>query len=217
MLHRLPRFEPPTFFGLLGGFFTLRPEGSRNAVFPSLAVLLLLFSTGAPLSGQGSPATRFQVSFSSSAHEAPVTGRVFVMISRTNDREPRLQIGREGSPFFGTDVVGLRPGEAGIIDESDLGSPLESLSELPAGEYYVQGMVNIYTEFRRADGNILWMHNDQWEGQAFQRSPGNLYSDVRRIHLDPAQGFDVELVADQKIPALEFPEDTESRNQPGSR
>ena len=48
--------------------------------------------------------TRFEVSFPPTAISTPVTGRVFVMISRVNDREPRLQIGRTGVPFFGRDV-----------------------------------------------------------------------------------------------------------------
>jgi len=146
---------------------------------------------------------------SSDGDEGSVTGRVFVMISTSDQPEPRLQIGREGTPFFGRDVVDLEPGGAGIIDETALGSPLESLSELPPGDYFVQGMVSIYTEFPRADGHVLWMHDDQWEGQAFQRSPGNLYSRVQRVYLDPEAGFDVELVADQVIPPIEFPEDTE--------
>ncbi len=186
---------------------------NRSRVFwiglgPAVALTFLLLLPSTPVSGQGSSKAQFRVSFPETVHEGPVTGRVFVMISRTDDREPRLQIGREGSPFFGRDVVGLQPGQAGVIDETDIGSPLERLSELPAGEYFVQGMVNIYTEFQRADGHILWMHNDQWEGQAFQRSPGNLYSDVQRVFLDPAQGFDVELVATHVIPPLDFPEDT---------
>ena len=108
-------------------------------------------------------------------------------------------------PFFGRDVEGLAPGECGIIDGTDLGSPLESLTDLPAGDYFVQGMVNIYTEFHRADGHVVWMHNDQWEGQAFQRSPGNLYSDVVRVHLDPAEGFDIELEAEQRHSAHPLP------------
>ena len=162
-----------------------------------------------PLIAQSAPVTRFQVTFSPEAHAGSVTGRVFVMISTTDQREPRLQIGREGTPFFGQDVVALEPGGAGIIDEKAMGSPLESLSDLPAGDYFVQAMVNIYAEFRRADGHVLWMHNDQWEGQAFQRSPGTLYSDVKRVRLDPEAGFDIELVANHVIPPIEFPEDTD--------
>jgi hypothetical protein len=160
-------------------------------------------------SAQDPARARFRISFPTSAYDGAITGRVFVMISNTDAREPRLQIGREGAPFFGRDVDGLGPGESGIIDGTDIGSPLESLMDLPAGDYFVQGMVNIYTEFHRADGHVVWMHNDQWEGQAFQRSPGNLYSDVMRVHLDPAQGFDVALEAKNVIPPIPFPEDTE--------
>ena len=128
---------------------------------------------------------RFELSFPASVHAEPVTGRIYVMISRTNDREPRLQIGRTGVPFFGRDVEQLAPGEAGVIDATDLGSPVASLADIPAGDYYVQGFVNVYSEFVRADGHVVWMHDDQWEGQHWNRSPGNLYSDVELVRLDP--------------------------------
>jgi hypothetical protein len=191
----------------------IRRPHIRSSSWTGILLLALLsaplLSTGANLSAQDGPTTRFQVSFPAESFSGAVTGRVFVMISRTTEREPRLQIGRDGTPFFGQDVVGLEPGDAGIIDGTTLGSPVESLSDLPPGEYYVQGMVNIYTEFQRSDGHTLWMHDDQWEGQAFQRSPGNLYSAVQRVRLDPEMGYDIELVADNVIPPIEFPEDTE--------
>ena len=152
---------------------------------------------------------RFEISFPSEAHVEPVTGRIYVMISRTNDREPRLQIGRTGVPFFGRDVEQLAPGRPGIIDESDLGSPVPSLSEIPPGEYFVQGFVNIYSEFRRADGHIVWMHDDRWEGQHWNRSPGNLYSDVERARVDPSAGGTIALSAKNVIPPNVVPPDTE--------
>ena len=104
------------------------------------------------------------------------------------DREPRLQIGRTGVPFFGRDIEKFNPAQVAVIDETDLGTPIESLRDLPAGDYYVQGFVNVYSEFKRADGHTVWMHDDQWEGQQFQISPGNLYSDVQRISIDPKAG-----------------------------
>ncbi|HET7215162.1 MAG TPA: alpha/beta hydrolase-fold protein, partial [Terriglobia bacterium] len=39
-------------------------------------------------------------------------------------------------------------------------------------------------------------------------SPGNLYSGVKRIHLDPARGFDVKLRLTQVIPPVKEPADT---------
>ena len=182
------------------------PRKARVLLLTFLALGFLMPSQ--PISGQEEPTTRFRITLPPGAAQAPVNGRVFVMISRTSEREPRLQIGRNGVPFFGRDVLNLEAEESGVIDETDLGSPLESLRELPPGEYYVQGMVNLYSEFRRGDGHTVWMHDDQWEGQAFQRSPGNLYSQVRKVRLDPAVGYDIELVAENVIPPIPFPEDT---------
>jgi hypothetical protein len=154
-------------------------------------------------------ATRVEIVVPPEARSEPVTGRVYVMIARTGVREPRLQIGRTGEPFFGRDVEGLHPGQPAAIDGTDLGWPVESLTEIPPGEYYVQGFVNLYSEFRRSDGHVLWMHDDQWEGQRFSRSPGNLYSEVRRVRLDAEAGYTLRLVADQVIPPIAIPEDTE--------
>jgi hypothetical protein len=162
-----------------------------------------------PSAGQSTPELRFEIEVPTEARSEPLTGRVFVMITRRSDREPRLLIGRTGEPFFGRDVVDLALGQPGVIDATDLGWPVESLRELPAGEYFVQGFVNVYSEFRRADGHVVWMHDDQWEGQRFNVSPGNLYSDVQRVQLDPEDGYTIELVADNVIPPVEIPEDTE--------
>jgi len=153
--------------------------------------------------------TTFEITVPASAHSDPITGRVYVMIARAADREPRLQIGRTGEPFFGRDIEQLQPGAIATIDASDLGWPVGSLKDLPAGEYYVQGFVSVYSEFRRADGHVLWMHDDQWEGQRFNRSPGSLYSEVQRIQLDPESGYTIQLVADNVIPPIEMRENTE--------
>ena len=150
---------------------------------------------------------RVEVSFPESVHAGAVTGRVYLMVSRTNDREPRLQIGRTGTPFFGRDVDKLSPGQAGIIDITDLGTPVESLKDLPPGDYFVQGFVNVYSEFKRADGHTVWMHDDQWEGQRWNVSPGNLYSDVQRVRIDQSTET-IKLVASHKIPPVEVPADT---------
>jgi hypothetical protein len=153
--------------------------------------------------------TRFEISYPSSVKSGPITGRAFIMISRTNDREPRLQVGRLGIPFFGRDFEKLAPGQAAVIDATDLGTPVESLSEIPAGTYYVQAFINVYSEFRRSDGHVLWMHDDQWEGQHWNRSPGNLYSTLKQFALDPSKGYRVPLVCDQVIPPVVVPPDTE--------
>ena len=179
---------------------------------PSIAAAALpalLLSLPPRAVAQETPVTRFEIVVPGGTHTEPITGRVYVMIARTADREPRLQIGRTGEPFFGRDVEQLAAGRAAIIDHTDLGWPVESLRALPPGEYYVQGFVNVYSEFRRADGHVLWMHDDQWEGQQFNRSPGNLYSAVQHVRLNPSRGFSIRLVADHVIPPVPERENTE--------
>ena len=155
--------------------------------------------------------TRFEVSFPASSHDAPITGRVFVAIARAESPEPIQQIGSWGgkTPFFGVDVEQLAPGRAAAIDGRVPGYPANNLKDVPAGDYYVQGLINIYTQFHRSDGHVIWAHMDQWEGQRFNRSPGNLYSAVQRVHLDPAAGYTVKLEINKVFPPVQVPPDTE--------
>ncbi len=153
---------------------------------------------------------RFEISFPASAHAQPITGRVLVMISKSSANEPRLQGGswRASVPFYGVDVDQLKPGAISVIDADTLGYPVQSLKDIPAGDYYVQALINVYTEFHRSDGHTIWAHMDQWEGQQFNRSPGNLVSEVQKVHLDSAAGYAIKLNASKVIPPVEVPQDT---------
>jgi hypothetical protein len=152
---------------------------------------------------------KFTIQFTADAYEGPLTGRVYVLLSRRGEREPRFQIRRaSGIPFWGQNVSGLKPGQEAVIDHNSYGFPLESIRDIPPGEYYVQGFINIYTKFERADGHTIWLHQDQWEGQNWLRSPGNLYSMVKKVSIDPTHPQIVSLVCDQKIPPVEIPPDS---------
>ncbi len=61
-----------------------------------------------------------------------------------------------------------------------LWTPIESLLDMPPGDYFVQGFINVYSEFKRADGFTVWMHDDRWEGQRWNTSPGNLKSAMQK-------------------------------------
>ena len=65
--------------------------------------------------------------------------------------------------------------------------------------------MNVYSEFKRADGHVLWMHDDQWEGQNWSRSPGNIYGAPQKVHFDPKARAVVKLVADKVIPPIADP------------
>jgi enterochelin esterase-like enzyme len=105
-------------------------------------------------------------------------------------------------------IYAQRAGRPAIIDAGTRGWPVESLSKLPAGDYVVQAVLNVYTTFHRADGHVIKAHMDQWEGQKWNRSPGNLYSEPRRIHIDPSSSAPIRIVLNRKIPAIDAPSDT---------
>ncbi len=153
---------------------------------------------------------RFEISFAAAAHPEPITGRAFVALSKTEAPQPIQQIGSwtGQTPFFGSDIDDLKPGVAAVVDGSAAGYPASSLKEIPAGDYYVQAVINVYTQFHRSDGHVVWAHMDEWEGQHFTRSPGNLYSGIRKVHLDAAAGYDIKLEASEVIPAIQMPADT---------
>ncbi|HEX5483677.1 MAG TPA: hypothetical protein VFZ08_13725, partial [Terriglobia bacterium] len=113
-------------------------------------VALFLLAPGAPAGD-----LKFEISFPATVHKEPITGRVFIMISRRRSPQPRLQVGNWGDapPLFGKDVEQLAPGQAAVIDSSSPGYPLRSLRDFPAGDYYVQALINIYTQFHRSDGH----------------------------------------------------------------
>jgi len=165
----------------------------------------------AAVGGRPPEALRFEIAFAASARSEPVTGRVYVAISResTPQRPPIQQASPTGVPLFGKAVADLRPGQSAVIDSHDFGHPLASLGDLPAGEYWVQAFVNVYTKFPRADGHTVWLHMDHWEGQQWTRSPGNLYSEPAKMRIDPASSGAIKLVADKSIPNIALPADTE--------
>jgi hypothetical protein len=111
-------------------------------------------------------------------------------------------------PIFGRDVNALAPGESVVIDATIPGYPLKSLADLPPGDYYAQAVLNVYTEFHRADGHVIWAHMDQWEGQQFVISPGNLYSVPQKFHIDARTPGTHALVLTQTIPPGKIPADT---------
>ena len=183
-------------------FFTKR----RPCVWHVVIALAMAFSAARPLGAE----TKIEVSYSASLRQKPITGRVFVVLTTHGETEPRLQVGSLMSPglLFGVDVDQLRAGNAAVIDENTLGYPVRSLGELPKGTYYLQALLNVYSECHRSDGHTVWVHLDQWDGQSFNISPGNLYSEVQRIEVDPAAGLNLHLSLTKIIPPIESPPDS---------
>jgi hypothetical protein len=167
-------------------------------------------ATGQTPASRPGPGPRFEIRFSAAAHSEPITGRVFVAISKLNNQPPINQTDVTGVPLFGVNVLDLAPGQAAVVDASTFGHPVQSLRDIPAGDYWVQPFVSVYTKFARADGHTVWLHMDQWEGQNWKRSPGNITGAAVQIHFDPASSVPIALVADQVIPPIPAPLETDT-------
>ena len=153
--------------------------------------------------------TRVEISYAQGLKGQSVTGRLLLFVGFYNEPSPRLQTNEiTSTQVFGMDVDALPAGQTVSMDERTPGYPTRKLSELEEGDYYVQAVLNVYTQFHRADGHVIWAHQDQWEGQQAGRSPGNLVSPIYKVHLNSYKGFVLHLTLDSALPPVKVPEDT---------
>ena len=137
-------------------------------------------------------------------------GRVLLMLAKSDESEPRFQITYQNHTglIYGVDALGKKPKGGVVIDGTVFGYPIESLDNIPAGEYWVQGLLHTYETFNLKTGHTVKLPMDNGEGQKWNRSPGNLYSTPKKIFLDPDKKKYVKITLDQVIPPIEPPEDT---------
>ncbi len=178
------------------------------AGFTVAAVLALAAGTVGYPAAQGGP-FRFSIALPETM-EAPVDGRLLLIVSRLEGGEPRTQVndGPTGQPVFGVDVENWTRAAPAIVDASALGFPIDSIADIPAGRYTVQALLHRYETFRRGDGHTVKMPMDRGEGQQWAQAPGNLYSSPRQVMLDPRAGGTVTLTLDQVIGPIAPPADT---------
>src|SRR5262249_7239771 len=118
------------------------------------------------------------------------SGRLFIIIAKSDRLEPRMRIGETGMdapPILGRDIRNFGPGVVATLDRTAATFPIASLDALPAGDYYVQALL---------DSNI---------DLSSVNAPGNLYSEVQRVHLDPGVGGAVKLSLTKVIPPEQPP------------
>ena len=132
-------------------------------------------------------------------------GRLFIYFASTTQSEPRFQ---SNTSLFGIDAHNVKASQSLQVPLTTAGAPEQTLRDLAPGDYYVQAVFNVLTEFHRADGHVIWAHMDQWEGQNFARSPGNLFSTPQKIHIGPEAPTSIVLSLENIIPPIEVPADT---------
>jgi hypothetical protein len=146
-----------------------------------------------------------RVRFPDQIDPAITRGRVFLFVSRSEGNEPRLE---SSSSLFGVDVPAVRPGLEVVVAAATPGYPESTLGDLKAGTCRLQAVFNVYTRFDRSDGQVIWAHQDQWEGQHFAKSPGNLVSAVQRGDVGTGTTLQGTLTLDRILPPVEVPADT---------
>jgi len=117
---------------------------------PICLALAMILAACQPTSMEVEPeAPSFAISFSPAASSESLDGRLILMLSRNDEREPRFQVrpGLRAVQMFGINVDGVAPGQQVIIDAAVFGYPYDSLNDLPAGEYFVQALLHRYETF----------------------------------------------------------------------
>ena len=126
---------------------------------PSI-LLPLVFGLPGSLGAQARlapPGPRFEVKFPAERSVTPLDGRLLLMLSNDTSAEPRFQIADIGETqlIYGVDVDGWAPGKLKTVDSRAFGYPYANLTDIPAGRYRVQALLNRYETFRRADGKVV--------------------------------------------------------------
>jgi S-formylglutathione hydrolase FrmB len=137
---------------------------------------------------------QFQVTFGDELAAGAENGRLFVILCQTNRPEPRFALGRtdrDAPLVLAKDLQGFTLGKTAMLDQGAFAFPLARLSEWPAGNYFVQALFDSNPDLRSAN------------------APGNCYSDVREIRLDPARSGIVKLELSRVVPPEQLPPDTD--------
>jgi S-formylglutathione hydrolase FrmB len=136
---------------------------------------------------------RFVVSIVPGLAAAPGDGRLFVILDRSDDPEPRFALDHsspEAPPVLARDVRGFAAGSAVVVDQSAFAFPITNLAALPPGDYFVQALFDSNTSLRSPN------------------APGNLYSKPQRIQVNGARNRSVPLELTEQIPAERLPAET---------
>jgi hypothetical protein len=181
----------------------------RMSRFGLAAILGAALALGASAAAAGA---RVAVSYPAAAAPGPIDGRVILLVSPDLTREPKSHVSSDeplDSPYiFGVNVEALGPGQTKVLDDGAFGWPARRLSDLPAGDYLVQAVLNRYETFHLADGRVLKLPPDQGEGQHWADKPGNLFSKQVKVHIDPAHPALIPVSLDQKIGPVSEAKDT---------
>jgi hypothetical protein len=163
-------------------------------ITPLLGFLLCLTPLAvSPATSPNPAAWQFEVTMKRGLAPSAKDGRLFVILARMKDPEPRLTLDRTGldaPQVLARDLKGFGPGAVAVADAGAFAFPITSLAGVPAGDYFAQALFDSNADLHLRD------------------APGNLYSKPKKIHFDPAQGGDWKLELKEQVPAEQLPAET---------
>ena len=174
-------------------------------LFKTICYVSIFLLNGFELSAQ-----MFNVKINNNLHTENFDGRLLLLFSNNNAAEPRFQISDALSTqiILGKNVDQWAIGSTQSIAQEAYGFPKERLSDIPAGDYYVQVLLHKYETFHLKNGKVVKLPMDRGEGQHWNLAPGNIYSKPIKIHFDPKNTEVVQLTIDQIIPPIIEPTDS---------
>ena len=98
-------------------------------------VILALIQT--PAEPAATTALRFEITIAKGMISSPQNGRLFVLMNRSSQPEPRLTAGTTGldaPPVLARDVNNFAPGVVAVIDEKAVSFPIQDLAHLTEGD-----------------------------------------------------------------------------------
>lgn len=178
-----------------------------------LSFLLLIFTVLFACKNENNSVskTSIRISVDPSISQENQQGRLLLMFSNNDEKEPRFQIndGLHTQLIFGMNVENLKPSVSQLFDQEAFGYPISNLKDIKPGTYYVQALLHVYEDFKLSTGHTVKLPMDNGEGQQWNLSPGNLYSKPLKIEIDNEGIKDLQIVMTEKIEPIEEPQDTE--------
>lgn len=154
--------------------------------FRAAAALAILLAA-APLTGARRQSSDLQFQITSSL--PPASGRLIVVIAKSNRPEPRSMIGDAdaGTPItLGRDVTDLA-GTAVTIDKTSAIFPISSMDAMAPGDYFVQAVLRTNRDLNSPN------------------APNDRFSDVRAVHIDTRKGGVIGLQLTNTVPSEQMP------------
>jgi len=164
---------------------------------------------GTTLKSNLSTVAETKISYPGSFYEETLDGRLILLISKELTEDLRFSLADHSNTCqgFGMDITDWNPGNMITFDQQEFGYPIQSMDDLEDGKYYIQALFHKYEKLNRSDGHTVLLPMDRGEGQQWNRSPGNVYSDVQPAIIENGK-LKADIKFSQIIAPITEPSDT---------